>query len=63
MDRTNDELNTEVGAGTIDFKRIMAYSKLAGVKYFIVEQENYTNIDPYMSITQSCNYVKKVLHV
>jgi sugar phosphate isomerase/epimerase len=63
MDKSNHELNTEVGSGTIDFKRIMAYAKVAGVKHFIVEQENYTNIDPYVSITQSCNYVKNVLHV
>jgi len=41
----------------------MAYAKLAGVKHFIVEQENYTNIDPYVSIAQSCAYCKNVLHV
>jgi len=63
MDKSNHELNTEIGSGTIDFKRIMSYAKLGGVKHFIVEQENYTNIDPYVSITQSCNYVKNVLHV
>lgn len=63
MDKNNHELNTEIGKGTIDFKRIMSYAKLAGVKHFIVEQENYTNIDPYVSITESCNYVKNVLHV
>jgi sugar phosphate isomerase/epimerase len=63
MDKNNHEKNTEVGTGTIDFKRIMDYAKLGGVKHFIVEQENYTNIDPYVSITQSCSYVKNVLHV
>lgn len=63
MDKANHELNTEIGKGTIDFKRIMSYAKLAGVKHFIVEQENYTNIDPYVSITESCEYVKNVLHV
>lgn len=63
MDKNNHEKNTEVGTGTIDFKRIMGYAKLGGVKHFIVEQENYTNIDPYVSITQSCSYVKNVLHV
>jgi len=63
MDKANHNLNTEVGSGTIDFKKIMSYAKLAGVKHFIVEQENYTNIDPYVSITQSCAYVKNVLHV
>ena len=63
MDKSNHELNTEIGSGTIDFKRIMGYEKLAGVKHFIVEQENYTNIDAYVSITKSCKYVKNVLHV
>jgi len=63
MDKNNNNLNTEVGNGSIDFKRIMSYAKLAGIKHFIVEQENYTNIDPYVSITQSCNYCKNVLHV
>jgi len=63
MDKTDHEKNTEVGNGTIDFKRIMNYAKLGGVKHFIVEQENYTNIDPYVSIAQSCSYVKNVLHV
>jgi len=63
MDKLNHERNTEIGNGTIDFKAIMAYANLGGVKHFIVEQENYTNIDPYVSITQSCAYVKNVLHV
>jgi sugar phosphate isomerase/epimerase len=63
MDKANHNINTEVGNGTIDFKAIMAYAKLAGVKHFIVEQENYTNIDPYVSIAQSCAYCKNVLHV
>ncbi len=63
MDKTNPNLNTEIGNGSIDFKRIMEYAKLGGVKHFIVEQENYTNIDPYVSIAKSCAYVKDVLHV
>jgi len=63
MDKNNHNINTEVGNGTIDFKGIMEYAKLGGVKHFIVEQENYTNIDAYLSITQSCSYVKNVLKV
>jgi sugar phosphate isomerase/epimerase len=63
MDKTHAELNTEIGKGSIDFKSILNYSKLAGIKYYIVEQENYINIDPYISITESCAYVKNVLHV
>ena len=63
MDKTNRELNTEVGRGSIDFKTILSKAKLAGLKHFIVEQENYTNIDPYISITESAAYAKQILHV
>ncbi len=63
MDKANHNLNTEVGKGTIDFKTIVSHAKLAGLKYFIVEQENFTNIDPYVSIAESAAYVKNVLHV
>jgi hypothetical protein len=38
-------------------------AKLAGIKHFIVEQENYTNIDPYVSIAKSASYLKNTLHV
>jgi sugar phosphate isomerase/epimerase len=63
MDKTNHNLNTEVGNGAIDFKKILSYKKLAGLQHFIVEQENYTNIDPIVSITKSADYVKNVLKV
>jgi sugar phosphate isomerase/epimerase len=58
MDKGNHEINTEIGSGTIDFVKILAQAKQAGVKHFIVEQENYTNIDPYVSIKQSAKYIK-----
>ena len=63
MDKDNHNLNTEIGNGTIDFKKILSYKKLAGLQHFIVEQENYINIDPYISITESAAYVKNVLKV
>ncbi|TWR28982.1 sugar phosphate isomerase/epimerase [Mucilaginibacter pallidiroseus] len=62
MDKANNELNTEIGTGKINFKSIVAQSKLAGIKHFIVEQENF-KIDPYKSIAQSSAYLKNVLHV
>jgi sugar phosphate isomerase/epimerase len=62
-DKQNPDINTEVGKGSIDFKTILSKGKLAGLKHFIMEQENYTNIDPYVSITESCNYMKNTLHV
>ncbi|WP_183559136.1 sugar phosphate isomerase/epimerase family protein [Mucilaginibacter sp. SP1R1] len=62
-DKTNANLNTEIGNGDIDFKTILGKAKLGGVKHFIVEQENYTNIDPYVSIAQSASYLKNTLHI
>ncbi len=58
MDKNNNGLNTEVGNGAIDFKKIYAKGKIAGVEHVFVEQENFTNIDPYVSITKSAAYVK-----
>ncbi len=62
-DKTHTDLNTEIGKGSIDFKSIIPKAKAAGVKHFIVEQENYINIDPYVSIAESSAYLKNVLHV
>lgn len=60
MDKANPELNTEVGKGSINFKAIFAKAKTAGIKYYIVEQENFS-IDPYVSITESSKYLRTVL--
>jgi sugar phosphate isomerase/epimerase len=62
-DKKNTDLNTEIGKGSIDFKTILSKARLAGLRHFIVEQENFTNIDPYTSIKESADYVKNVLHV
>jgi len=62
-DKVKTDLNTEIGKGSIDFKAIIPKAKAAGVKHFMMEQENFTNIDPYVSITESCNYMKNTLHI
>lgn len=51
--------NTEIGNGTIDYKKILKEAKLAGLKYAIVEQENF-EIDPFESITKSIKYLKSL---
>ncbi len=48
---------TEVGRGRIDFKPIFAKSKQAGVKYFIVEQDQCPG-NPLDSIKISFDYLK-----
>jgi sugar phosphate isomerase/epimerase len=63
MDKTNSGLNTEIGSGSIDYVKILAKAKQGGVQHFIVEQENYTNIDPYVSITQSAKYLKEKVSI
>jgi sugar phosphate isomerase/epimerase len=62
-DKTHPNLNTEIGKGDIDYKQIIPKAKAAGVKHFIMEQENYINIDPYVSIKESADYIKNVLKV
>jgi sugar phosphate isomerase/epimerase len=60
MDKNKRELNTEIGAGSIDFKEIFKYRQLSGVKHIFMEQENFA-IDAYQSITQSADYIKSKL--
>lgn len=60
MDNTPQRNFTEVGNGTIDFKRIFAQAKLAGMQYFFVEQDQ-TPGSPFDSIKQSVSYIKRTL--
>jgi sugar phosphate isomerase/epimerase len=60
MDKTDKAVFTEVGAGRIDFKSIFAASKLAGLDYIFTEQDIIKK-EPYQSITESYNYIKKNL--
>jgi sugar phosphate isomerase/epimerase len=60
MDKTEKKHFTEVGNGTIDFKRIFANAKTAGLKYYFVEQDQ-TPGNPLDSITTSYKNLKKIL--
>jgi len=46
-----------VGAGLIDFKRIMAAKEVAGMKYFFVEDDNQGNGKPFEGIQTSINNI------
>jgi sugar phosphate isomerase/epimerase len=61
MDKIDKTKNTEVGNGTVDFKTIFANAKLAGVKHYMVEQENNYVPDIFTSIKTSCSYTKTKL--
>jgi sugar phosphate isomerase/epimerase len=52
---------TELGNGTIDFTRIWPDTELAGMKYFYVEQGGNFTHDPFRSVSDSAEYVKRVL--
>jgi len=60
MDKANPDLNTEVGSGSIDYRKLMAYAGTAGLQHPIMEQENFA-LDAYQSITQSAAYMRKSL--
>ncbi len=49
----------EVGSGIVDFKYIFENAKESGMKYFFVEQDGAPQ--PLQNITNSYNYLKKLL--
>lgn len=59
MRKSDMTLNTEIGNGSIDFKPIFEKAKLAGLKYPIVEQENF-EMNPFESITKSALVISKM---
>jgi sugar phosphate isomerase/epimerase len=52
-----DGIYCEIGAGTIDFKRVCAAAEAGGCQWFIVEQDVCPG-DPFVSIKQSLDYIK-----
>lgn len=49
-----------VGAGTIDFAKILANKKLSGMKYYMVEQDNTFDIKPLEAIKISHEGIQKI---
>ncbi len=60
MDKTPPNSFTEVGNGSIDFKKIFGHADDAGLRYFFVEQD-MTPGSPFDSVTKSLAYIKKNL--
>ncbi len=50
----------EVGSGIVDFKRIFDNAGTSGMKYFFVEQDGAPQ--PLQNVTNSYNYLHKLLH-
>ncbi len=59
MNPNTKEVTVELGRGNIDFKRIFAKNKQAGVKHFFVEQDR-SAMSPMESIKISIEYLKKL---
>src|SRR5689334_13473612 len=59
-DLDKEKMNpAEVGTGVVDFKRIFDNAKESGMKYFFVEQDQAPQ--PLQNVTNSFNYLKKML--
>ncbi len=59
MNPNTKEVTVELGRGNVDFKRILAKSKQAGVKHYFVEQDRST-MSPLESLKISMEYLKKL---
>ena len=60
-DLDKEKMNpAEVGTGVVDFKRIFDNAKESGMKYFFVEQDGAPQ--PLQNVTNSYNYLNKMLH-
>jgi sugar phosphate isomerase/epimerase len=60
MDKSNQDENTEVGSGKIDWKAVFAKAKTSGMQHFFVEQEGTFKLDKFESIKKSFNYLKTI---
>ncbi|WP_125721533.1 sugar phosphate isomerase/epimerase family protein [Flavobacterium ustbae] len=60
-DKKNNDLNTEVGSGTIDFKPFFEAAKQSGMVHFFVEQENNFASSSFESIQSSWDFISKNL--
>ena len=50
---------TELGNGSIDFTKIFPDAKLAGLQHYFVEQGSNFTKDPFQSITDGAEYMKR----
>lgn len=50
---------TELGNGTVDFGATFPHARLAGLQHYFVEQGGNFTYDPFRSITDSAEYMKR----
>jgi sugar phosphate isomerase/epimerase len=51
--------STEFGKGDLDIKKLLEHRKDSGLKYFFIEQEEYTST-PYESMKENMDYLAKL---
>ncbi len=59
MDNSQKKYFTEVGRGTINFKKIFGASKIAGIKHYFIEQDE-TPDEPLESVKISLEYLREL---
>ena len=59
MDNTPKQFFTEVGRGVMDFKRLLAQAKKAGVEHYFVEQDECPG-SPFDSLQVSFDYLRRL---
>ncbi|MFN0121039.1 MAG: sugar phosphate isomerase/epimerase family protein [Blastocatellia bacterium] len=59
MDNTPKKFFAEIGRGTIDFKKIFAQAKKAGIVHYFVEQDQCPG-NPFDSLKISADYLKQL---
>jgi sugar phosphate isomerase/epimerase len=57
MDNTPKKSFTEVGRGTVDFRKIFSKSQVAGIRHYFIEQDE-TPAEPLKSVEISLKYLK-----
>src|SRR5690349_25148687 len=60
MDKTNNDLNADIGTGSIDFPALFKHASKSGMKHWYVEQETYPG-EPINSVGASAKYLKTLL--
>lgn len=60
MHKEDPELNTEIGNGSIDYKKIFKSAEISGIEHYILEQENFEMPD-FKSLKESYNYITHLL--
>ena len=58
MDKQDATANTEVGKGSIDYRRLFEHAREAGLKYAIVEQDGHFHPSVWPSLTTSYGATK-----